>query len=94
MSRNELNVEDLVFNDEQQESDYLELPLSRQTFLLVAGAVILVGLLAFGRAGFLGFVRGGFYTSRANANVGKEIVLPAPRGIIADRFGRALSASF
>ena len=90
MSKNELNVEDLVFNEDRSESDYLELPLSRQTFLLVAGAVVLVGALALGRAGFLNVFRGEFYSTRADMNVNKEIALPAPRGIITDRFGNPL----
>ncbi len=87
---NELNVEDLVFNDEHQESDYLELPLSRQTFFLVAGAIILTGLLALGRVGFLAIAKGNFYSGRASANVDKEVMIPAPRGIIVDRFGNPL----
>lgn len=87
---NELNVEDLVFNEDQSESDYLELPLSRQTFLLVAGAVILVAFLALARTGFLNIFKGDFYATRADGNVNKNIALPAPRGIIADRFGNPL----
>ncbi len=90
MSKNELNVEDLVFNDEHRESEYLELPLSRQTFFLVAGAVVIVGLLALARVGFLNIANGAFYTDRANGNVDKTIALPAPRGIITDRFGNPL----
>ncbi len=86
----ELNVEDLVFNEENQESDYLELPLSRQTFLLVAGAIVLVGVFSLGRIGFLNLFKGGFYASRASANVNKEIALPAPRGVVVDRFGNQL----
>ncbi len=87
----ELNVEDLVFNEHRNEPDYLELPLSRQTFLLVALAVIAIGLVILSRAVFLIFFKGDFYVSRAGANVNKQIDMPAPRGIILDRFGKPLT---
>ncbi len=90
MAKNELNVEDLVFSEDQREQDYLELPLSRQTFLLVAAAVLLVGGIALFRTGSLNFLSHGFYAGRAEANANKEVALPAPRGIISDRFGRPL----
>lgn len=88
--RGELNVEDLYFNEEKVEHDYLELPLSRQTFWLVGGAVLLIVLVAFGRSAYINVVRGGFYQDRAFANMHSEIELPAPRGVIKDRFGNPL----
>lgn len=88
--KGELNVEDLYFNEEQKESDYLELPLSQRTFVLVGAVVLLIALIAFGRAGYLNAARGGFYSDRALANLHSEIELPAPRGIIKDRFGNPL----
>src|SRR3990172_309345 len=86
----ELNIEDLLFNKEKQESDYLELPLSRQTFLLVGVAVTALALIAFGRSAYLNIVRGSFYQGRALANLHREVELPAPRGVIKDRFGNPL----
>lgn len=93
MSKNELNFEDLVFKEDQRESDYLELPLSRQTFILVGAAIILIGVAALGRVGFLGILKNNFYSSRAAINANKEVDLPAPRGIILDRFGKPLVAN-
>lgn len=90
MSKNELNFEDLVFNEDQREPDHLELPLSRQTFLLVAAGVALVGVIVFGRLIFLNVFQGEFLRNRALANINKEIELPAPRGIIFDRYGNPL----
>ncbi len=86
----ELNVEDLLFNEEKQESDYLELPLSQRTFLLVGGVVLLTALIAFGRSAYINTVNGAFYSDRAAANLHSEVELPAPRGIIKDRFGNPL----
>ncbi|MDO8466901.1 MAG: penicillin-binding protein 2 [bacterium] len=86
----ELNVEDLLFNEEQQESDYLERPLSRRTFLLVGAVVVALALIAFGRSAYLNVARGSFYQERALVNLHREVELPAPRGIIKDRFGNPL----
>ena len=87
---NELNFEEVVFGDNQEESSHLEIPLSRQTFLLVALAAVLVGSIALGRSLFLNIIRGDFYTNRAFANANREVDLPAPRGVIFDRFGKPL----
>ena len=91
MAKNELNVDDLIFNEHQSEPDCLELPLSRQTFMLAALSVAAIGLVILGRGGFLNFFKGDFYASRAGANVNKQVDLPAPRGIILDRFGKPLT---
>ncbi len=90
MSKNELNVEDLVFNKDKREQDYLELPLSRQTFWLVGLVILGVGLIVFGRSFYLNVVRGFFYQDRALANLHRELEIPAPRGVIRDRFGNPL----
>lgn len=86
----ELNVEDLVFNKDKREQDYLELPLSRQTFWLVGAAILAVGAVVFGRSFFLNVIRGSFYQDRALANLHRELEIPAPRGVIRDRFGDPL----
>ncbi len=90
MYKNELNVEDLVFNEDRRESDYLELPLSRQTFWLMGGAIFIFVMIAFGRSAYLNVVRSDFYRERSLANLHREIELPAPRGVIRDRFGNPL----
>ncbi|MEK7640863.1 MAG: hypothetical protein AAB389_02605, partial [Patescibacteria group bacterium] len=90
MYKNELNVEDLVFNEDRRESDYLELPLSRQTFWLMGGAIFIFVIIAFGRSAYLNVVRADFYQDRALANLHRELELSAPRGIIRDRFGKPL----
>ncbi|TSC82995.1 MAG: Uncharacterized protein G01um101419_348, partial [Parcubacteria group bacterium Gr01-1014_19] len=90
MSKNELNVEDLVFNEDRRESDYLELPLSKQTFWLMGCAIFLFVIIAFGRSAYLNVIRASFYQDRSLANLHRELELPAPRGIIRDRFGKPL----
>lgn len=96
MFRNEPNSEKLDFNEVvfddvvYSDLDYLELPTSRQAFLLVAGCAILVAGVIFGRVVFLNFFNGGFYKARASANIGREISLPVFRAVIEDRFGQPL----
>jgi len=87
--KSELQIEELVLNSGIQ-SDYVEVPLTRSSFLVLGAVFILVGGLAFGRLLFLNTVRAEFYGDRAFANANKEILVPAPRGIITDRFGEPL----
>lgn len=91
--RNELSVDDLIFKEDQREPDYLELPLSRQAFLLVGATIFIVAVVVLWRVGFLNVARANLYKARAVANVHKEIDLPAPRGIIRDRYGEPLIAN-
>lgn len=70
--------------------DALELPLSRSTFLLVFFGFSAVALAMAGQLFFLNGWKGEFYRNRAFLNAGKEIILPAARGIIYDRFGKPM----
>ncbi|MEK7192356.1 MAG: penicillin-binding protein 2 [Patescibacteria group bacterium] len=92
MSKNELNFEEISLI-ENPEEDYLELPLSRQTFLLAGAAVSLVMLIFFVRMVFVNLVQGHEYQNRALSNANKEINIPAPRGAIIDRFGQQLAGN-
>lgn len=92
-SKNEnLDLDEVVFDDVvYSDLDYLELPTSRQTFLLVAGCAVFIVALVFGRVAFLNFFNGVFYQARASANVSREISLPVFRAVIEDRFGTPLA---
>ena len=73
-----------------QDLDYLELPLSRRAFILL-GVIIGAVVFAFtSRLVFLNIIKAGFYQNRAEANMNKEVIMPAYRGIITDRFGEVL----
>src|SRR3989344_9119147 len=82
----EIFCEESIDTLSRERLDALELPLSQRTFALVFIAVALTGAVVIGRIAFLGFRKGDFYTARAEANVGKEVLAPAARGIIYDRF--------
>ncbi len=88
--KEDLNFEELGFAHRSEEPDVLELPLSKETFLLVGGSVLLLTILIFGRVIGLNVLAGDFYRDRAASNVYKEVNIPAPRGAILDRFGAPL----
>ncbi len=75
------------------ELEYLELPISQRVFLLVVIGGILIGLAVLGRVLFLNVVRGSFYENRSQANISREIAVPAYRGLITDRFGTVLATN-
>ena len=87
-----LNFEDIAFSRWAEEnSRHLEFPLSPSVFKLVAIIVAIVIAIIFSRLLILNIYKGNFYQTRAIANVNKEIVLPAGRGLIVDRFGEPLA---
>ncbi|MDP2696016.1 MAG: penicillin-binding transpeptidase domain-containing protein, partial [bacterium] len=88
----ELNFDEVIFDEAAKDKDleHLELPLSRRIFWGVGIAAILLMLISLGRIFYINVTRGEFYMQRAGINANKEIVIPAPRGIITDRFGEPL----
>ena len=93
----DLDFEEAVQDSFAGENDYLELPLSRQVFLLSAALIAITFIAVLGRLSYLVFIRGEFYQVRAESNVHREIILPALRGVITDRYGEVLvknSSSF
>jgi len=86
-----LNFEDIAFSEWAEEnSHHLELPLSPAAFRLIAVVALCVFVIVFGRLFILNIYKGDFYQTRATVNVNKEIILPASRGLIVDRFGEPL----
>lgn len=88
-----LDFEEAVFDEQAKAKnlDYTEVFLSSKVFFLVGVAAVLIAVVVFGRLFYLNTVLGGFYSERSEANVNKETVIPAHRGIITDRFGTVLA---
>ncbi len=86
MKRDDTHLEDSIFDDWTGASR-LEMPLSRIPFFLVGGCAALLITIFFIRVAYLDSFQASFYSARAAANVDKELVIPAYRGIITDRFG-------
>lgn len=84
------DLEEAMMDQGGNTFEVLEFPLSPRIFQAFFAAVLLVGSVILGRVVYLGVVQGNFYRVRALANVNREAILPAPRGIIFDRFGKPL----
>ncbi len=85
-----LSFEESIDAFSKEQLEVLEVPLSRRTFVLLFAAALLAAAAASGRIFFLTGWKGDFYRARAEANAGKEVRVPAGRGIIYDRFGTPL----
>jgi penicillin-binding protein 2 len=90
MARSDLQVEEIFHTEERIHKRHLELPLSGRVFVLIGTVVVFLNLLVVGRIGYLAFARGELYHRRATSNIHSEIVIPAPRGVVTDRFGTVL----
>lgn len=86
----EFDLEEAMMDQSGKNFEVLELPLHDRVFSMMSVCAVLLGVVIAGRIAYLGVVRGEFYDFRALANVNKETVIPAPRGIISDRFGTPL----
>lgn len=69
----------------------LEYPLEENSLRFIFGVIIFTLLVFGGRLSFLQISNYGDYYSLATNNMIREIYLPAPRGIITDRNGEALT---
>lgn len=85
-----LNFEEAVFGTFSDDPAYIELPLHRQIFFVMAGVATVLVLAALFRLLSLNVLKGDFYKMRASANVNREVVLSAKRGIIFDSYGAPL----
>lgn len=84
------DLEEAMLDQSGRNFEILELPLRDSVFKLFRAAVVALGIVIGGRVCFLGIVNGDFYDVRALTNTNKEVVIPAPRGIIIDRYGTPL----
>ncbi len=83
----EFDLEEAMMDQSGKNFEVLELPLHDRIFRVVTACAVILGVVIAGRVAHLGIVKGSFYNFRAVTNVNKETVVPAPRGIIFDRFG-------
>ena len=83
-------IDDAVLTVTERDATQMEWPLRRRIvfWYFAVGALVLLGL--FMRTGYLGIVEGEKYARMAKRNSIREIPVPAPRGIIYDRFGEPL----
>ncbi len=85
----DLNLEEIL--QDQGERDYIEVTVEGRVFKSLFIATIILFLVIFFQIINLGIINRSFYQERALANVSSVNILPAPRGIILDRFGFELA---
>lgn len=78
------------FTLEYHQAFGVERPLESRNFIFPAIFFSFVALVAVMRVGYLAIWNHDYYTSRAESNVNRVIILPAERGIIMDRYGEPL----
>ncbi len=69
------------------EQRLIESPINHYVFLGAIFGLILFALIALGRVIDIGLLKSSFYSARAATNIHREVLTPAPRGIITDRTG-------
>jgi len=87
----DLFVEEAIADSLAFENERVEMPIAAKVFLIVAGALVLITGVTFGRVFYVNIWNGVFYEARAEANVNREVRLPAPRGLITDRYGKVIA---
>lgn len=71
--------------------DVAEVSLDEKPLFQVGVAMTILGAIIMIQIFYLNIIRDGFYGPRAEANMGHEETIPAPRGIITDRFGISIA---
>lgn len=91
MKKRDIVLEESLTDNVTTQREVVEVPIGERPLSLTTLALVLIGGVMIGRVVFLGVGRGDFYAQRAEANINQEERIPAPRGIIRDRFGEALA---
>lgn len=85
----DISFEESIFDD-WSGSLWLESPMPKGAFVLMAFGTGLLIFIVFVRFLILSFAYGQFYTLRSAANADKRFTVPAYRGVITDRFHEQL----
>lgn len=85
-----LFLEEAVLDDLSKDFELMETPLSEAAFKLVGFFAAVVIAIAVSKILFLNVLSGDFYKNRAMINAASISSIKAERGIIFDRFGKAL----
>lgn len=89
--REDLHVEEAIVGNVYSSNNFLEFLLTERIFQIFYLGVAIVAALFVYRIISLGWFQEEFYKKRAFANVNQEQIIPAPRGIIFDRFQKPLA---
>src|SRR3989344_5632102 len=85
----EVDLEEIISVGPQ--NNFLQFSIERRTFHVLYVSVALAALIFGGRIIYLAWTEGAFYAVRAKQNTDQEVLVPAERGAILDRFGKAIA---
>ncbi|MFZ2187886.1 MAG: penicillin-binding protein 2 [Candidatus Moraniibacteriota bacterium] len=88
-----MEIDDAVLTVTESDAAKIEWPLSRFVMRFFWWLIIAMFLGLFSRVIYLNMMKGAEYQEIAQRNSLREIVMPAPRGMIYDRFGKELVAN-
>jgi penicillin-binding protein 2 len=83
-------IDDAVLTMTEKEAAKVEWPINRRWVKLFFWLSVLSFCVLSGRIFFLNVVKGSYYQDLAQRNSVRSISIPAPRGLIYDRFGKIL----
>ena len=89
ISESEITFDEIT-TDGKASLGYKERPLGKKSFLITFLFIIILPVIALFRIGYFAIVKGAELSARASSNVNSVVVVPAPRGIIVDRYGKPL----
>jgi len=90
MVKKDIILEEAVLDDLSEGLEIIEKPIERSVFKVFIWLVLFVILVVFARLTYLQIIKNKNYQLRALANVGQQVVLKSPRGIIYDRYSQPL----
>lgn len=87
----DISFEDSLSDDWSADLGVREVPLKGKAIIFLGAIIFGIGILFAGRIVFLGVTKGDAYAKRADINLNKVDITPAPRGPISDRNGKVLA---
>lgn len=90
VERRGMEIDDAVLTVTESDAAKIEWPLDRGVIRFFLWAAVAVLILLAVRVAYLNVVKGAEYREAAQRNSLRALVIPAPRGIIYDRFGKQL----
>lgn len=86
-----VEIDDAVLTLARRETGKIEWPMSRTYGRFLLSATFIILALLAGRLVYLNVIEGDRYAEIARRNSLRTLVLPAPRGVITDRYGAVLA---
>lgn len=85
-----VEIDDAVLTVTERDAARIEFPIKRTGALWFRACFVVIFVLLGARVFFLNVVQGAYYRDVAVRNSVRNVLLPAPRGLIFDRYGKQL----